>query len=248
MVKITQSVLTCMVLCIIFSWSVQAKQKLKMYCIFTPSHAVFKDEWFLPSIQDDYEIIIQFFDQECTSASFMANGWKKTTIHKVELWLQAAKDNTDTIFICSDVDIQFFRPTQKLIEELMVEKDLVVQQDAPDGRLCSGFFACRGNQRTIKLFESMLRCMKTNKNMSDQACLRHYIKKTNPHNIRWSLLPAEFFGGGTLTGRIWRPGKSLPIPENIVLHHANMTKGITNKIAQLNYVKSVVQHRNQLAV
>lgn len=224
-------------------FSQATKEKLKMYCIYTPSHAVMKDEWFLPSLQDDYEIIMQFFDQECSAASFMSQGWKKTTIHKVELWLQAAKDNTDKIFICSDVDIQFFQPTQKLLEEFMNDNDLVVQQDTPGGGICSGFFACRGNDRTIKLFEAMLQCMKKYADKSDQACLKQFIKKSNPFNIKWQLLPVEFFGGGTLTAKLWKPGVTLPVPQNIVMHHANWTKGITNKIAQLKHVKTVVEQR-----
>jgi len=68
----------------------------------------------------------------------------------------------------------------------------------------------------------------------------------NPYGIRWNYLPRQFFGGGTLAGKAWKPGMVLQVPQDIVLHHANWTIGIENKIAQLKYVKNVVDSRKAL--
>ena len=42
----------------------------------------------------------------------------------------------------------------------------------------------------------------------------------------------------------WEPGCELNIPQDIVMHHANWTIGIENKIAQLQYVRDIVNSRD----
>jgi hypothetical protein len=223
-----------------------AQEKMKMYALYTPSHEVLKNDFFLPSIQDDFDIIFEFCEQTCPSAQFMSEGWTDTTIRKVDLIIRAIQENWNSIFIFSDVDIQFFRSIQKTVLELMEDKDMIIQKNSPKGVMCTGFFACRGNERTLKLWQDVKRVMQKNKLNSDQISLNRCIKrnsKTNPYNVVWAYLPNSFFGGGTLTGREWKPGKYLPIPQGIMMHHANWTKGIKNKIAQLIYVRSVVNKR-----
>ena len=229
---------------IFYSTQAISHQKMKLYAIYTPSHEILKDKFFLPSIQDDFEIILEQCDQTSPSAKFMSEGWTDTTIRKVELIIQAVKENWNSVFIFSDVDIQFFRPIEKTILSLMKNNDLVIQKNSPNGVLCSGFFACRGNEKTLQLWTDVKAYMENDKSKSDQVSLNHCIKRSstqNPYGLKWGYLPNSFFGGGTLTGCTWCPGKKLPVPSNIMMHHANWTKGISNKIAQLKYVKSVVK-------
>ena len=87
--------------------------------------------------------------------------------------------------------------------------------------------------------------MKKQQKVSDQNALKHFLRESNPFHIKWGYLPIEFFGGGTLTCKIWEPGKSLPVPQNIIMHHANFTKGVDNKIAQLHYIKDIVKQRGK---
>lgn len=227
-------------LALLYYQTSNTQERIKLYAIYTQSHAVLKDEWFLPSFQDDYETIIEYFDQECSSATFMQQGWTKTTIHKVETWVQAAKDNLGKIFICSDVDIQFFGSTENEIIKSLVGNDIVLQYDNLGRECCTGFFACQGSKKIIELFENMLTLMKSNSKISDQKAMNHFLRKHNTLNITWNYLPMIFFGGGAHTGKNWYPGDTLEIPKDILMHHANWSLGIDNKIAQLNYVHSVV--------
>lgn len=223
--------------------AVCAQEKMKMYALYTPSHEQLKDQFFLPSICDDFDIIFEFAEQTCSSAKFMDEGWTDTTIRKVDLIIRAIQENWGSIFIFSDVDIQFFQPIQQKILALMEGKDMVIQKNSPNGVLCSGFFACRGNEKTLQLWQDVKKVMQKNKLNSDQNSLNRCIKrksKTNPYNVVWSYLPNTFFGGGTLTGHEWYPGMRLPVPKGIMMHHANWTKGIKNKIAQLIYVRKMV--------
>jgi len=222
--------------------------KIKLYALYTPSHEILKEEFFLPSLQDDFEIIFEFCDQTCPSARFMSEGWTKTTLRKVDLIIRAIKENWGSVFIFSDVDIQFFGPIEDILLACMGDKDMVIQKNSPAGVLCSGFFVCRGNEKTLRLWQDVKKTMQERGSYSDQISLNHCIKrssKKNPYDIVWDYLPDTFFGGGTSTGCEWFPGMSLPIPENIIMHHANWTNGIKNKIMQLKYVRSHVQKKEK---
>lgn len=232
-------------LCVV---AVVAQEKMKMYALYTPSHEQLKDQFFIPSICDDFDIIFEFCEQTCSSAKFMDEGWTDTTIRKVDLIIRAIQENWGSIFIFSDVDIQFFHSIQEKILALMEGKDMVIQKNSPNGVLCSGFFACRGNEKTLQLWQDVKITMQKNKLNSDQNSLNRCIKrhsKKNPYNVVWGYLPNTFFGGGTLTGREWSPGMRLPVPQGIMMHHANWTKGTKNKIAQLMYVRKVVNKRKK---
>ena len=232
-----------------------ADQKMKLYALYTPSHEILKDKYFLPSIQDDFEIIVQFCEQTSPSATFMSEGWTDTTLRKVDLIIRAIKENlaSEDIFIFSDVDIQFFAPIQETIIALMEGKDIIMQRNNPEGVLCTGFFACRANEKTLRLWQDVKKRMQKNKLNSDQISFNQCIKKKskkNPYDIVWDYLPETFFGAGTLAaypGYLWKPGRKLDIPEGIMLHHANWTRGVKNKDAQLAYVRKEVFQRRKIA-
>ena len=214
-----------------------------------------REKFLIPSIQDDFEIVSQEFDQECSTAEFYNHGWKKTTIRKVEFIINAIKENWGKIFIFSDPDIQFFKPIKQILLSIISKKnlDLAIQLDKPKNSdslwpnkvACTGFFICKGNEKNLRLWEDIKLKMITSEH-SDQASFNLLLSENNnPYQLEWEYLPIEFFGGGTLTGIYWKPGKSLPVPENIAMHHANWTVGVPNKIKQLEYVKNVVELRKK---
>jgi hypothetical protein len=221
-------------------------ERLRLYAFYTPSHQVFLDDWFLPSIQDDFDLILECYDQVCKNGDFMKDGWIETMLHKVDLVIRGIKENWGGIFIHADVDIQFFRPIGDTIMKLMIGKDMVVQKDHPNGLSCAGFFACRGNKKTLALWAEIRRrlsdndYMRKHKGTNDQFELHNLTIYSNPFNIKWALLPKAFMSGGTLIGKQWNPGDTLQLPEGMYMHHANWTVGVENKIAQLKYVKALV--------
>jgi hypothetical protein len=226
------------------------EEAMNIYSFYTDSHTVLKDEWFLPSLMaikdiDNFNLIIRYYDQECERGSFNSKGWNKTMIRKVEMILDAIEENWGKIFIYADIDIQFFQPMRLLIEKEIQNYDIVLQKDSPELEICAGFFACRANENTKKLWSTIYRIMVEDPSRDDQKPLNK-ILRNNEMDIKWNYLPIEFMSGGTLIGRygyLWKPGIYLPIPSNIVLHHANWTIGVQNKIAQLEYVKSLKNKR-----
>lgn len=234
---------------------------MKLYIFYTPSHKVFLNSWLLKSLRDEYDLIIRQGRQECHTGSFMHEGWMKTMLEKANLILQAIRDNWHEVFIVSDVDIQFFGKTQDIIIDFMRGCDFAAQKDAVDGlnrniapdmsgHLCAGFFACRGNSKTLALWKDIKdHCLK-NPSQNDQQALNYFLngfkvnQKHNSYGVKWDYLPPRFFGPGTYLGTtLWSPGKILEIPWDILMHHANQTVGIANKIAQLEYVRQVVERR-----
>lgn len=231
-------------LILIASTLIQA-QPVNMYIIYTPSHKYLYEQFFLPSLKalgdDEINIIAKCIEQTCPSACYKQAGWKDTTLQKVEMIIDAIYKTWNYYFIYSDVDVQFFAPIKKEIETVLQQYDLVIQKDHPNGTLCSGFFACKSNEKTLKLWQDVYQIMCDKEKYSDQGALNYcLVKKKNPYNLTWTYLPEAYFGGATRTGHSWHPGQALPIPENPKMHHANWTVGVYNKKKQLEFVRDVI--------
>ncbi len=222
------------------------QQPVILCTYFTESHKTLAHEWMLPSIKDDFTIIIGNGEQVCPNASYFSPGWTKTTLDKVNFIISVIENNMGAIVIFADTDIIFFRPIKKQIIDLLEEKEFVVQKDAPDKTLCSGFFALKANTKTLQLWQAVQGYMEKNSSKCDQWGLNNFL---NPHknsfDIAWSFLPTEHFcGGGTFKKRLWKPGRKAIVPSNVAMFHANYTH-YQNKIAMLTYVKKIVTSRQK---
>ncbi len=242
---IKKILLLCSFFLTLSSANFDPQEHFKLYAIYTPSHEFFLNNWFLPTLQDDYELILEKHEQISRSGNFDQEGWRETMLFKVDIVIKGIKENWGKIFIHSDVDIQFFQPTKNIIRWLMQDKDMVIQKDSPNGNMCAGFFALRGNQKNLEIWTKIRKrlsnpeYLEKHPKTNDQVELNRIIRINKEIKIKWAYLPKEFFGGGTLTGKRWKKGLKLPIPKNIVMHHANWTVGVKNKIEQLQYVRDI---------
>ncbi|MCX5713943.1 MAG: putative nucleotide-diphospho-sugar transferase [Candidatus Omnitrophica bacterium] len=256
---------------------------MKLYAFYTPSHSALKENWFIPSLQDDYELTIRQMEQigQERDHLYRSSEFKQTVLRKVELIIQAIQDTWGEVFIFSDVDVYFFRPSQRTLMKLIKGRDMLFQRNSSKGELCTGFFVCRANQKTLNLWTDAGKCMLENEDKDDQDALNYllfeklsnkYDKRKyclvksllakvnrwdgvsekiallltrigNDYQIKWTYLPREFFSPGIVNECIWRPDMEFPVPRNIIMHHANWTVGVKNKIAQLKYVRDVVNKR-----
>ena len=216
-------------------------KKIKMYTYCTPSHEILRDNWFLPSIKDDYEIIVKYNAQECAKAEYKEPGWHETMLSRANIILEAIEDNWDDFFIFSDLDIQFFQPTKDIIMRHIASHDIVFQRIANYPGACPGFFVCRGNDKTRQLWLNVKKRMTQIKG-DDQDSLNHFLLNTNT-GLRWGYFPIEFYHHGIVNPKTWNPGDDVYVPDNIVLHHACYTIGIDNKIKLLEKVKGIVVDR-----
>lgn len=219
----------------------------KIYGVYSPSHEKLLRDWFLPTMQDDFEVNFRKTDQLCPLGRFMSVGWVRAVSAKIDFLLAAlgcASEGEWIIF--SDVDIQWFRSAKAYLEEAACleggENDMMFQEDAA-GEFCTGFFVCRANERTRGFWGDVAKLMR-DKISGDQRAA-NYLLASGSHAVRASHLPRVFWGPGQ--GRqektFWRPGSPLNVPSDIVLHHANWAAGVESKIEQLRYVRSLMESK-----
>ena len=192
------------------------------------------DNYFKPSlVEGEYNLVCETKDQECSTGTYYEAGWNQTTYRKVEYFIKIAEENIGDIFLFSDVDIQFFGKTKDVLLEELGNYDIAAQDDTWD-KMCSGFFICRSNERTISMFKNM----KDNYHLykEDQDALNK-----NRHLCKWKFLSRKFFTFGQLYGTVWNDQDFLT-PKDILMHHANWCVSVSNKIKLLEKVKNQIKN------
>jgi hypothetical protein len=236
---------------------------IPLYTFCTPSHSVLRDEWFLKSVTDEYDVRGSEGEQQSKTGEYYSDNWISTMEGKTKVVCRGLGECFGGVFVFSDVDIQFFGPTRDYLLAALGDYDIAFQKNDPSGAICTGFFICRANDATRDFWNTVLEMLRTHAHGDDQDCTelllqgvirrwpiirrfwnkKHGVYGTGSSAMRWRLLGKEIY----LPGKQWKPGDALSIPKNILVHHANWTVGIENKIAQLRYVRGIVESRAKKA-
>ena len=206
--------------------------KMKLYTIYTESHRNMYENYFLKTLSDEFEVIPLEIPQECITGEYYAEGWDKTCYRKVELFEKACEENMGGIFAFSDVDIQFFGKIKEAILSELGDNDIACQNDTAS-YYCSGFFICRGNERTLTMFREM----KKNYDREDQTTLNNHIGM-----VRSKFLSHRFFTIGHLLNTAWT-GQEFDLKYDILMHHSNWVAGVENKTKLMDIVREKVSDR-----
>jgi hypothetical protein len=212
---------------------------MKLYAFTNVAFEKLRDR-FVATLKDDYEVIIKeaFFSQAegCTSSQV----W----IFKMEMTIDAIKNNLGDRIIVSDIDIQFFRPTLPLIESCP-EVDLLIQfeQGRIEEVLNTGFMVIKCSRRTFRFFDEVLECCKhPRRNVldefgtqagnieGDQGVVNRKIR--TERRLSWAFLPKEIW--------MYTPG-SIP-PANIAAHHATFAGSVEEKLEQMDKISVMVRN------
>ena len=227
---------------------------MKIYVLVSQSHLSLLNEWFLPSLNGELPVEIRYMPQ-MTSGEYKSPGWTSAMLEKVALIQSAIQENWGGEFLYSDVDIQFLGPITEPLTDLPADTDLFFQKDSPSGMLCAGFFVCRANARTASFFQHVAVTLRERPGSGDQDIVNELLNPPSASHLtnfwrrlisplevraRYTTLPDSFFGGGTFTGKVWQPGEQVMLPERPLMHHANWTVGIANKMAQLAWVRNEI--------
>src|SRR5215510_13495114 len=211
---------------------------MKLISVFSPSHEILKDEWFLRTLKDDYDVRIHRCDVQ-GEGKYMQEDWTKTVLFKSTKIIEGIEENWGEVFIYSDVDVTFFAPTKTAILQSFADKDIVCQLDDPFGNLCTGFFAIRANAATLRLWRDVQEAVKQERR--DQIAFNRLVRE---YKIRAGYLPASFFGSGTFTGRLFQETDRIYVPCHPMMFHADWVSGVDNKIRLLAQVhRSVGQSK-----
>ncbi len=233
---------------VIFSCQVSAdaeQTRFKLYCMYTPKFQILYEDFFLPSLKDEFDVVAKNYEQECPSGVFLSSGWNKTMMRKLELLRDAIYENANNqVFFYSDVDIIFLNPILQAALKYLGDKDFVIQQGWPRNMICAGFLVMRGNERTLNLILRALELMKTNAKIHDQKAIQIILERLTPHEIVWDFLPSLQFPNGRRILKNLQNGKELYSPESeielddsLLLFHANCTIGLSNKYHFLKRVQ-----------
>ena len=166
--------LVCLFLVSFLVKAENSNSKMKLYSFYTPTHKILKDEHFLPTLQDDYEVIIEFYDEKagCPSGEYGTLGFNQTVLKKADLMIRAIRENWGKVFVYADVDIQFFSSVEQLILKAVENHDMAFQieklksgsslKDCINGDLSqakndpnTGFIVCKGNERTLFFWKTV---------------------------------------------------------------------------------------------
>ena len=206
---------------------------MKLYTIYTESHKEMYKNYFLKTLPNEFEVVPTEIPQECTTGEFYSEGWDKTCYKKTELYLRACEENMGEIFAFSDVDIQFFGKIKDVLLEELGDFDIACQNDTGP-YYCSGFFVCRGNERTLNMFRQMVK----NYDREDQTTLNNHI-----HLVNSKFLSYKFFTIGHLLNTAWT-GQDFEMKYEILMHHSNWVVGLENKAKLMDIVREKNNVRN----
>jgi MoaA/NifB/PqqE/SkfB family radical SAM enzyme len=207
---------------------------MKLISVFSPSHEILKNDWFLRTLKDDYDVRIHRCDVQ-GDGKYMQEDWTKTVLFKSTKIIDAIQENWGDVFMYSDVDVTFFAPTKTAVLESLADKDIVCQLDDPVGNLCTGFFAVRANAATLKLWRDVRKAVERERR--DQIAFNRLVRE---YKIRAGYLPASFFGPGTFTGRLFQGTERIYVPSDPIMFHANWVIGVNDKIKLLAQAHRIV--------
>lgn len=210
---------------------------MKIYTFYTDTHKKILDEYFLPSFEKtnkDLDLIVRKFDQKCPTGEYESDAWNEAMIDKVDYILESIEETWGHIFIHSDCDVQFFAPIKDDLIDQLSNSDIAAQANRPN-QLCCGFFICRSNKKTKTLFKNVRH--QITKTYNDQQATNDLVHKY----ASYRLLNEKYYSVWRSIGlRRWEGDKLIEIPQNILMHHANWTFGINNKIELMKQVKALV--------
>lgn len=230
---------------------------MKLYTFYTDTHIHFLCDYFLPSLRDNFELIIDKKDQLTKSGIYMEDRWIDTMFFKVDTIIKGITENinSNSLFVHSDIDIQFFGPVEEEIIKCTNNYDMVFQKGARS--INNGFFVCRANQKNLMFWRDVKDFMKEN-NVHDEAASKTLLglpldyydnsnsafkKFENKYKISWIYLPVDIFVGGQYCVESFESQKLISPPLTTLMHHATSTVGFEGKIRQLEHVKNFLSIR-----
>jgi MoaA/NifB/PqqE/SkfB family radical SAM enzyme len=212
---------------------------MKLLAVCTPSHKDLAEQWFIPSIGDEYDPDIRFLSGGPASGNgtFLDEAWQAGVRLKCRTIQKFIRDNPGEAFLYSDVDVRFLGPSRAAVLAALGDRDIVCQMDDPAGNLCTGFMAMRANESVYRLWSRVAEAIP--QHHRDQIAFNRLVR-SDP-GLRWGYLPEGFFGPGTFRGRLWQPGETFPIPARPLIFHANWCIGADSKSELLGMIDGIVR-------
>jgi hypothetical protein len=213
---------------------------MKLLTFYSQSHSEMYKKYFLASFQKHligYELHAKRIDQISPSGEYKSKGWDLTMLEKIDMIIETI-DLSGEAFIYADCDVQFFGD---ILHDLG-NNDIMFQQDYFSDNYCAGFFIAKQNKAVLDFFVKVKETFiaSVNEVNADQSVINRLLRLGYP--ITASILPANKYWTVAFAtdGAPWN-GQDINVPSQIVMHHANFTIGVENKMALLEQVKNKLQ-------
>ena len=206
--------------------------------VTTESHRELADQFFHPTLERVADVVVRErrLDQIGTG-EFGSDSWQRGVTAKL-LWVQQYLSTVDDgeMFVLSDVDIQFFTgfavsELRRLLDEER-NVDVLFQREygsADQTEVNTGFYIGRNTPWLRELIKDAIASCERAEMMNDQTAINEQLKPEEL-NKKWGLLPHRYYARS----------QGFPPGHDIVLHHANFSGTIPEKVAQLKRVRKYV--------
>jgi hypothetical protein len=194
---------------------------MKIAYVYSSSHEILKDYFFLGTMCEQWELIEKKSDEHSTG-DYLSSGWSKIVKEKIKTYIEVIKNNTDEIVVFSDVDITWFKPVQEIIKQCLTQKDIVFQKEnLHNEEVNTGFIAIRCNKDVENFFQDVLDNIEDN----DQTTV-NLLLSNNKIKCNYGFLPVSF------------SNDNLSPCQDILLYHSICTKPKNGKTSlQIKYEK-----------
>ncbi|MFK7759256.1 MAG: hypothetical protein AB8C13_04840 [Phycisphaerales bacterium] len=238
---------------------------VRMYTCFTESHKPMLDEYFLPSVPDSFEVVVNQFDQECETGEYLSDGWVRAVSRKIEVIREAIEHTRSTegpdYFVFSDCDIRFFTDLGPDIAHHMKTHDFIAMDD---DIYCTGFMGIRADDRAAFMWKwaaeniekygcdqptgnafikAHLRAMKLGKLIPRVLQTPKLRRHTDAGPMRFGKFPRIKYFNHMHLGigdAIWDGVVPIKITDaqfdSMLMLHANYTRGMENKVRLLEEI------------
>lgn len=207
---------------------------MEFLVVISPSHRVLYQQHFLPGLPSDVQV------RECSIKStgegrYLSGGWQDGVIAKLEFALQFCQEHPGSLFVVSDVDIQFF--PEFTIDVLRLEfeasgADVLFQKETASElsqEVNTGFYIARATPWMGSLLEHAIKNAADAVVRNDQTLINDLLPPAEAGKT-WSYLRSAYYARS----------HGFPPPSGVVLHHANVTSSVEEKISQLQRVRTYV--------
>ena len=210
---------------------------MKLLTFYSDSHKQMYERYFLKSFNKHlghYELHPKRIGQISHTGEYESQGFDLTMLQKIEMIITSI-DINEQPFIYADCDVQFFGD----VAHDLGDYDILFQQDYFPDNYCAGFFIAKQSEKVLQFFLDVRSAFveQMNGTIHDQTIINQMIRSGYP--IKAGMLPVDKYWTAAFAtgGSIWS-GQKISVPKGIVMHHANFTVGVDNKVALLEQVKS----------
>jgi hypothetical protein len=211
---------------------------MKIITFYSDSHLEIYNNYFLESYYkylSGHKLISKKIEQISPTGEYESLGFDKAMLEKINLVIDNIDLTDSEPLVYADCDIQFFGD----LDFEMGNDDIIFQNDFFPNNHCAGFFIAKQNQKVLDFFKTVKdRFIKSMDGKIHDQIIINYLFLEGYDKIKKSMLPSDKYWTVAFStkGEPWN-GQEIKIPDGLIVHHANFTVGIKNKLSLLEEVK-----------